>query len=49
MNITTIHLATCTSLLTGDEQTEYHNGPERCLECDAGFRAVRRNEDLAGA
>jgi len=45
----TTHIAICTSALTGDEQTEYHNGPERCPACDASFRAVRRSEDMGGA
>jgi hypothetical protein len=41
------HLSNCTSLLTGDEQTEYHNGPGRCVACEVEWTATQRSEMAA--
>ena len=40
------HLTTCTALLEGEAQTEYHSGPERCPSCDADNRAALRSEGM---
>ena len=40
------HITTCTALLEGEAQTEYHSGPERCPSCDADHRAALRSEGM---
>tara|TARA_R110002051_G_scaffold310704_1_gene384065 strand:- start:239 stop:499 length:261 start_codon:yes stop_codon:yes gene_type:complete len=49
------HITTCTTLLEGDAQTEYHNGPEahdghlveRCPACDREFAEINEGERRA--
>lgn len=43
----TDHIATCTALLTGDEQTEYHYGPGECPACQDDMAAVMEGEQYA--
>ena len=41
------HITTCTALLEGDAQTEYHNGAERCPACDREFAEINEGERRA--
>ena len=45
--MTTTHTTTCTALLEGEAQTEYHNGPGRCVACEVEWTATQRSEMAA--